>query len=123
MVIAHLARACKALLAASRMASLPTMVGNSATAGRRRAARSAAGTCGQAIVRLLEQYGVDTVFGIPGVHTLEVYRGLSGSAIRHALVRHEQGAGFMADGYGRVRGEPAVFLGIAGPGGTNVVRP
>src|SRR5260221_14029788 len=123
MVIAHLARACKALLAASRMASLPTMVGNSATAGRRRGARSAAGTCGEAIVRLLEQYGVDKVFGIPGVHTLEVYRGLSGSTIRHVLARHEQGAGFMADGYGRVRGEAGVCLVISGPGVTNVLTP
>src|SRR5260221_51513 len=105
------------------MVSVPTMVGNSATAEPGRGARSAAGTCGEAIVRLLEQYGVDTVFGIPGVHTLEVYRGLSGSTIRHVLARHEQGAGFMADGYGRVRGEPGVCLVISGPGVTNVLTP
>ncbi|WP_277914701.1 thiamine pyrophosphate-binding protein, partial [Pseudomonas aeruginosa] len=49
-------------------------------------------TAGQALVRLLANYGVDTVFGIPGVHTLELYRGLPGSGIRHVLTRHEQGA-------------------------------
>ncbi|MBL6930881.1 MAG: hypothetical protein ISR46_05220, partial [Rhodospirillales bacterium] len=58
-------------------------------------------TCGEALVGLLERRGVDTVFGIPGVHTLDLYRGLSNSSIRHVLVRHEQGAGFMADGYAR----------------------
>ncbi len=63
-------------------------------------------TCGEAIVRLLEAYGVDTVFGIPGVHTLELYRGLVDSPIRHVLARHEQGAGFMADGYARATGKP-----------------
>src|SRR5260221_14643595 len=98
MVIAHLARACKALLAASRMASLPTMVGNSATAGRRRGARAAAGTCGQATVSPLEQYGGDAVFGIPGAHTLEAYGGLSGSRIRHGRARQARGAGVTADG-------------------------
>lgn len=76
-------------------------------------------TCGQAIVALLEQYGVDTVFGIPGVHTLELYRGLVGSRIRHVLPRHEQGAGFMADGYARVTGKPGVCFLITGPGLTN----
>jgi acetolactate synthase I/II/III large subunit len=105
------------------MVTLPTMVGNNATAGQRLPARVAGGTCGEAIVGLLEQYGVGTVFGIPGVHTLEVYRGLSRSRIRHMLARHEQGAGFMADGYGRVRGEPGVCVVISGPGVTNVLTP
>jgi acetolactate synthase I/II/III large subunit len=105
------------------MVTLPTMVGNNATAGARLRAGVAGGTCGEAIVWLLEQYGVDTVFGIPGVHTLEVYRGLSRSRIRHVLARHEQGAGFMADGYGRVRGEPGVCVVISGPGVTNVLTP
>ena len=50
------------------------------------------------LTHLLRAYGVDTVFGIPGVHTIELYRGLSGSGIRHITPRHEQGAGFMADG-------------------------
>src|SRR5882724_12052745 len=76
-------------------------------------------TCGQAAIALLEAHGVDTVFGIPGVHTLELYRGLADSKIRHIAVRHEQGAGFMADGYARVSGRPAVCLLITGPGLTN----
>ena len=76
-------------------------------------------TAGQALVRLLENYGVDTVFGIPGVHTLELYRGLPDSRIRHVLTRHEQGAGFMADGYARSTGKPGVCFLISGPGITN----
>jgi len=80
-------------------------------------------TCGQALVRLLEAYGVDTVFGIPGVHTLELYRGLSGSGIRHVTTRHEQGAGFMADGYARASGRPGVCFLITGPGVTNAATP
>src|SRR5581483_5173054 len=44
-------------------------------------------TCGQAAIALLERYGVDTVFGMPGVHTLELYRGLIGSRVRHISVR------------------------------------
>ena len=76
-------------------------------------------TGGQALVRLLANYGVDTVFGIPGVHTLELYRGLPGSGIRHVLTRHEQGASFMADGYARVSGKPGVCFIITGPGVTN----
>jgi 5-guanidino-2-oxopentanoate decarboxylase len=80
-------------------------------------------TGGQALVRLLANYGVDTVFGIPGVHTLELYRGLPGSGIRHVLTRHEQGAGFMADGYARVSGKPGVCFIITGPGVTNAATP
>ena len=76
-------------------------------------------TCGQAAISLLEAYGVDTVFGIPGVHTLEFYRGLADSSIRHIAVRHEQGAGFMADGYARASGRPGVCILITGPGVAN----
>ncbi len=76
-------------------------------------------TCAQATMALLEAYGADTVFGIPGVHTLEFYRGLSATGLRHIQPRHEQGAGFMADGYARVSGRPAVCLLITGPGLTN----
>lgn len=76
-------------------------------------------TCGQAVISLLEAYGVDTVFGIPGVHTLEFYRGLAGSPVRHVTARHEQGAGFMADGYARASGRPGVCVLITGPGVTN----
>ena len=56
-------------------------------------------TCGELLVQWLESYGVETVFGIPGVHTVELYRGLPNTNIRHVTPRHEQGAGFMADGY------------------------
>ncbi|CAI8863855.1 putative 2-ketoarginine decarboxylase AruI [Pseudomonas sp. IT-P12] len=84
-----------------------------------RQASSTTLTGGQALVRLLANYGVDTVFGIPGVHTLELYRGLPGSGIRHVLTRHEQGAGFMADGYARISGKPGVCFVITGPGVTN----
>jgi len=76
-------------------------------------------TCGRAVISLLEAYGVDTVFGMPGVHTLELYKGLATSRIRHILVRHEQGAGFMADGYARATGRPGVCVLITGPGVTN----
>ncbi len=76
-------------------------------------------SCGAALIALLEQRGVDTVFGIPGVHTLEVYRGLPGSSIRHVTPRHEQGAAFMADAYARVSDRPGVCLLITGAGVTN----
>ena len=75
---------------------------------------------GEIIPKLLEGYGVDTVFGIPGVHTIEMYRGLSATGIRHVTPRHEQGAGFMADGYARVSGKPGVCFIITGPGLTNI---
>ncbi len=80
-------------------------------------------SCGEALVHLLERRGVDIVFGIPGVHTLDLYRGLSQSSIRHVLVRHEQGAGFMADGYARLSGRPGVCFVITGPGVTNIATP
>jgi len=76
-------------------------------------------TCGEVLVKLLEAYGVDTVFGIPGVHTVELYRGLPSTRIRHVTPRHEQGAAFMADGYARVSGKPGVCFLITGPGVTN----
>ena len=77
-------------------------------------------TCGEVLVKLLEGYGVDQVFGIPGVHTVELYRGLARSSIRHVTPRHEQGAGFMADGYARTSGKPGVCFIITGPGMTNI---
>ncbi|MCX7303985.1 MAG: 5-guanidino-2-oxopentanoate decarboxylase [Hyphomicrobiales bacterium] len=72
------------------------------------------------LVEILEANGVDTVFGIPGVHTVDLYRGLENSGIRHITPRHEQGAGFMADGYARVTGRPGVCFIITGPGMTNI---
>jgi len=78
---------------------------------------------GEALVGLLEAYGVDTIFGIPGVHNVEMYRALPRSRIKHVLVRHEQGAGFMADGYARATGKPGVCFTITGPGLTNILTP
>ena len=75
--------------------------------------------CGEALVALLENYGVDTVFGIPGNHTVPLYRGLAGSSLRHVTPRHEQGAAFMADGYARAGGRVGVCFLISGPGLTN----
>ena len=76
---------------------------------------------GRYVVELLAANGIDTVFGIPGVHNLELYRGLAASDIRHVLVRHEQGAGFAADGYARLTGRPAAAFTISGPGLTNIL--
>ncbi len=80
-------------------------------------------SAGEALVSLLEAYGVDTIFGIPGVHNIEMYRALPRSKIRHILTRHEQGAGFMADGYARASGRPGVCFTITGPGLTNILTP
>ncbi|GAB4383293.1 5-guanidino-2-oxopentanoate decarboxylase [Albidovulum sp.] len=80
-------------------------------------------TVGKALVQGLVARGVDTVFGIPGVHTVELYRGLGTAPIRHVTPRHEQGAGFMADGYARVSGRPGVAFVITGPGLVNTLTP
>jgi acetolactate synthase-1/2/3 large subunit len=78
-------------------------------------------TVGEVLIDILEANGVEHVFGIPGVHTVELYRGLAASTIRHVTPRHEQGAAFMADGYARVSGKPGVCLLITGPGLTNAI--
>ena len=80
-------------------------------------------TVGIRLVEGLIARGIDTVFGIPGVHTIELYRGLAaaGDKVRHVTPRHEQGAGFMADGYARVAGKPAAAFVITGPGLTNTL--
>ncbi|MBT8416993.1 MAG: acetolactate synthase isozyme1 large subunit [Silicimonas sp.] len=72
---------------------------------------------------MLADRGVDTVFGIPGVHNIELYRGIEAAGLRHILARHEQGAGFMADGYARATGRPGVCFVISGPGLTNIMTP
>jgi 5-guanidino-2-oxopentanoate decarboxylase len=76
---------------------------------------------GRYLVELLAANGIDTVFGIPGVHNLELYRGLAAENMRHVLVRHEQGAGFAADGYARSSGRPAAAFTISGPGLSNIL--
>ena len=68
---------------------------------------------------LLAAYGVDTVFGMAGTMTLELYRGMARSGIRHVQCRNEQGASLMADGYARATGRPGVCTIIGGPGVTN----
>lgn len=78
-------------------------------------------TISEELVSQLLSRDVDTVFGIPGVHTVELYRGLASSGIRHVTPRHEQGAGFMADGYARVSGRPGVAFVITGPGLANTL--
>ncbi|WP_159500517.1 5-guanidino-2-oxopentanoate decarboxylase [Microbacterium sp. 18062] len=78
---------------------------------------------GEGVVRLLADYGVDTVFGIPGVHTIELYRGLRAAGIASHPARHEQGAGFMADAYARQTGTPGVALLVTGPGLLNALTP
>jgi len=76
---------------------------------------------GQALVKALEAHGVETVFGIPGVHSLEAYDALYDSdRLTTILPRHEQGAGFMADGYYRASGKPGLALIVTGPGVTNI---
>src|SRR3981081_2313593 len=76
-------------------------------------------TCGEAVMRLLAAYEVDTVFGMAGTMTLELYRGIALAGLRHVQCRNEQGASLMADGYARATGKPGVCTIIAGPGVTN----
>jgi 5-guanidino-2-oxopentanoate decarboxylase len=76
-------------------------------------------TCGEALLHLLRDYGVSTVFGIPGEHSLELYRGIASSGMRAVTPRNEQGASLMADGYARASGKPGVCILISGPGVTN----
>src|SRR5512132_4476206 len=79
---------------------------------------------GQWVVDALAAEGVRHVFGIPGVHNLAIYDALiRQSAITHILARHEQGAGFMADGYARASGRPGVLAVTTGPGATNALTP
>lgn len=73
-------------------------------------------TTADAILRLMESYGIDTIFSIPGVHTVDFYRSLPARRIRHVTPRHEQGAAFMAYGYAFATGRPACCMLITGPG-------
>lgn len=77
-------------------------------------------TGGQAVVEVLSANGVEVVFGIPGTHSLPIYRHLHETALRHVTPRHEQGAGYAADGYARSSGKPGVCLVTTGPGVTNI---
>ena len=77
-------------------------------------------TGGQVLVRCLEQHGVRHIFGIPGDVTVPIYEALQKSKINHITTRHEQGAGFMADGYARASRQPGIAVVISGPGVTNI---
>jgi thiamine pyrophosphate-dependent acetolactate synthase large subunit-like protein len=78
-------------------------------------------TVGRYLVETLVANGIDVVFGIPGVHNLELYRGLELARVRHVLVRHEQNAVFAADGYARASGQLAAAFVISGPGVSNAL--
>ena len=77
-----------------------------------------------ALLKALEQEGVDTVFGIPGGASMPIYDPLvDRSPIRHILCRHEQGAGHAAEGYSWATGKVGVCMATSGPGATNLVTP
>jgi acetolactate synthase-1/2/3 large subunit len=78
---------------------------------------------GQALIKSLEMEGVEIMFGLPGGAILPVYDPIIDSPIRHVLVRHEQGAGHMAEGYAHATGRPGVFMVTSGPAATNAVTP
>ena len=74
------------------------------------------------LVRCLETEGIEYVFGVPGEENADFVMSLATSkSIRFILTRHEQGAAFMAEVYGRLTGNPAVCLGTLGPGATNLI--
>lgn len=78
-------------------------------------------TGGEALVRALEALGVEVAFGLPGVHNLAAWKGFPGSSVRLVGVRHEQTAGYAADGYARATGRLGVAITTTGPGASNVV--
>lgn len=80
-------------------------------------------TGAQALIKSLELEGVEVMFGLPGGAILPVYDPIIDSSIRHVLVRHEQGAGHMAEGYAQVTGRPGVAIVTSGPAATNIVTP
>ena len=80
-------------------------------------------TGAQALIMALEAQGTEVIFGLPGGAILPVYDPIIDSTIRHVLVRHEQGAGHMAEGYAQATGRPGVAMVTSGPGATNIVTP
>src|SRR4051794_6205907 len=78
---------------------------------------------GTAVVEALLAEGVDVVFGIPGTHSLELYRALVHRGLRHVTTRSEQGAGYAADGYARATGRPGVCFVTSGPAVNNIAAP
>jgi acetolactate synthase I/II/III large subunit len=80
-------------------------------------------TGAQALIKSLEMEQVEVMFGLPGGAILPVYDPIIDSSIRHILVRHEQGAGHMAEGYAQATGRPGVAMVTSGPAATNIVTP
>src|ERR1044072_5914148 len=80
-------------------------------------------TGAQALIKSLEMEGTEVMFGLPGGAILPVYDPLLESTIRHILVRHEQGAGHMAEGYAHATARPGVAMVTSGPAATNIVTP
>src|SRR5690349_1601420 len=78
---------------------------------------------GQALIKALEMEGVEVIFGLPGGAILPVYDPIIDSPIRHILVRHEQGAGHMAEGYAHATGKPGVAMVTSGRAAPNIVTP
>lgn len=80
-----------------------------------------ADTAGRAVIQTLRAYGITTIFGIPGTHNLELYRPLDALGIRAVTTRHEQGAGYAADGWAQQTGLPGVVITTSGPGLQNAM--
>jgi acetolactate synthase-1/2/3 large subunit len=99
----------------------PNMSGVNPASITKAAAQTAAPTGARLLVSALEDAGATTVFGYPGGAIMPVYDALTGSNLRHILVRHEQGAAFAADGWARATGKPGVCLATSGPGATNLI--
>jgi 5-guanidino-2-oxopentanoate decarboxylase len=97
---------------------MQTLTQNPTTAG---AASAAVVNAGHSVLATLRNYGIDTVFGIPGTHNLELYRHLAPLGIRPVTSRHEQGAGYAADGWAQHSGLPGVVITTSGPGLLNAL--
>lgn len=78
-------------------------------------------TGAKALIHALEKEGVDVIFGLPGGANLPIYDALVGANLRHVLVRHEQSAAHMADGYARIKRKSGVCFATSGPGATNLI--
>jgi thiamine pyrophosphate-dependent acetolactate synthase large subunit-like protein len=103
------------------MPSQEPQVARSIVAGPEPAVGEAGPTAATAIVAALEEAGIDTVFGLPGVHNLSLFDALERSRIRPVVTRHEATASHAADGYARARGGPGVVLTTTGPGAANAL--
>ena len=108
--------------AAASLAGVETTVETTVRTAADDATAPATGITGaQSLVRSLEAVGVEVIFGIPGGAILPAYDPLFDSAVRHVLVRHEQGAGHAATGYAQATGKVGVCMATSGPGATNLV--